>query len=271
MRKNKKSSRSRRNLAILYILIFIVVAFFVYWMIKHQRQKPPTKPNPSPETSETKNSSPPTNHPTLTTSESEDSNPQTPVQNEDAHPNDSTTLTGAITYLSKNQDKLTVRVNIDQYLSGGTCVLKLATAGHTPLAYQAPIVSSASTATNHPTLTTSESEDSNPQTPVQNEDAHPNDSTTLTGAITYLSKNQDKLTVRVNIDQYLSGGTCVLKLATAGHTPLAYQAPIVSSASTATCQGFDIPLSDLTPATWQVSIELFSGDRTGLITGEVTI
>lgn len=184
MRKNKKSSRSRRNLAILYILIFIVVAFFVYWMIKHQRQKPPTKPNPSPETSETKNSSPPTNH---------------------------------------------------------------------------------------PTLTTSESEDSNPQTPVQNEDAHPNDSTTLTGAITYLSKNQDKLTVRVNIDQYLSGGTCVLKLATAGHTPLAYQAPIVSSASTATCQGFDIPLSDLTPATWQVSIELFSGDRTGLITGEVTI
>ena len=146
MRKNKKSSRSRRNLAILYILIFIIVAFFVYWMIKHQRQKLPTEPNSSPKISETEASSPATNH-LSTTSESEDPNPQTPIQNEGAHPNDSATLTGAITYLSKNQDKLTVRVNIDQYLSGGTCVLTLTTTNHSSLTYQAPIVSSASTAT----------------------------------------------------------------------------------------------------------------------------
>lgn len=107
--------------------------------------------------------------------------------------------------------------------------------------------------------------------PAQYEGENPNNSETLTGAITYAgaSPENDKLTIRINIDQYLGSGSCKLVLTSEDGQIITEQADIIASASTSTCKGFDIAFPG--SGTWQISIELNSGDKTGTIVGEVKL
>ena len=104
---------------------------------------------------------------------------------------------------------------------------------------------------------------------VSYEGGDPNKNEQLTGAITYAGVNGGVLMIRVNIDQYLDGGTCNLSL----NGNIAYNdvANIVSNASTATCEGFDVPVNALSSGYYQITIGLSTNDRSGTIIGEVNI
>lgn len=99
----------------------------------------------------------------------------------------------------------------------------------------------------------------------------PNTVPGLTGAITYTGVSNGYLRIRVNIDQYLASGSCNVVLMRGGTQIFSDYANIVSSASTATCEGFDIPMTNLGSGNTQVKITFSSGDRSGSASTEVTL
>ncbi|MBR0430997.1 hypothetical protein IJJ05_01770 [Candidatus Saccharibacteria bacterium] len=99
----------------------------------------------------------------------------------------------------------------------------------------------------------------------------PNEKSELTGVITYAGVSGNFLMVRVNIDQYLSEGNCRLDLMRGGSSVYSDSATIVSSAATATCEGFNIPISALGAGDYGIVITLSSDGKEGVINGEVSI
>lgn len=105
----------------------------------------------------------------------------------------------------------------------------------------------------------------------QYEGENPNSAGGLTGVITYAGVSGGNLAIRVNIDQYLENGTCILGLRKEGMNVYSAEAKISASASTATCEGFDVPTSGLGSGSYTIVIYLSSGTRNGEIDGEVKI
>ena len=99
----------------------------------------------------------------------------------------------------------------------------------------------------------------------------PNKAETLSGVVTYAGVSGDKLMIRVNIDQYLEGGECGLTLSRAGASIYSSIANVIENASTATCEGFDVPVSRLGGGVTEININVNSGERSGTIRGEVNI
>lgn len=109
------------------------------------------------------------------------------------------------------------------------------------------------------------------KTPAQYEGENANASSTLTGSISTAAVEGDKLIIRVTIDQLLSStGNCTLTLTRASQT-LTYQANTIDNPSSASCEGFDIPVSDLSAGEWAININISAGDRSGSLAGKVTI
>jgi len=106
---------------------------------------------------------------------------------------------------------------------------------------------------------------------VQYEGEDPNVADDLTGVVTYVGVNDGILKVRVNIDQYLAGGSCSLALMQGGATIYTDEAGVIDSVSTATCQGFDVPVSDFSSGATQIVITVNSGGKTGVIEGKVDL
>ncbi|MDO4986920.1 MAG: hypothetical protein Q4E46_01200 [Candidatus Saccharibacteria bacterium] len=120
------------------------------------------------------------------------------------------------------------------------------------------------------TPTTEPANVENPKDIPQNEGTDPNKSAVITGVLTRADVSGDKAIIRVNIDQYLSGGSCNLTM-TSGAKNYTDAVNIADAASTSTCQGFDIPVSKLGKGTWDISIQIISGDKEGTISGKVVI
>ncbi len=108
------------------------------------------------------------------------------------------------------------------------------------------------------------------KTPEKYDGNDPNFEESLTGSITTARIDEDKLIIRVTIDQYLSNGTCSLTI-TNGDQTLEKTANIAPIASTSSCEGFDVPTSELNNINDNISIKIniTSGDKIGTITGEV--
>ena len=105
----------------------------------------------------------------------------------------------------------------------------------------------------------------------QYEGEDPNEAEELSGVVTYAGIVGDVVMVRMNIDQYLGEGRCKLSLLNNGKVAYEDTASIVSSASTATCDGFDIPVSKLSSGSYDIVIKVETSDKAGTITGEVTL
>ena len=107
------------------------------------------------------------------------------------------------------------------------------------------------------------------KTPTQYDGADPNQNSAITGSLTTVRFNGDQLTIRVNIDQYLSSGTCSLLISDGAGKQIETSAPIIPSASTSTCEGFDLSAAALSGLSrpFNLTINLTSGDKTGTITG----
>ena len=106
---------------------------------------------------------------------------------------------------------------------------------------------------------------------VQYDGGDPNDLAELTGVVTYAGVVGENLMVRVNIDQYLSGGSCVLSVRRDGAEVYGEEVPIVDSASTATCEGFNVPVSRLGSGAAEIVIKVQSGEKSGVISGRAEI
>ena len=114
------------------------------------------------------------------------------------------------------------------------------------------------------------SEPSDNKTPVQNEGDDPNTLEELTGYITSANKVGNTLVLRININQYLSSGTCTLNLEKNGAV-VEKTAAIFPTASTSSCEGFDVPMSELSEGNWKVTISLSANGKTGTITGSTKL
>lgn len=123
--------------------------------------------------------------------------------------------------------------------------------------------------TDDKTIPTTPGEDGK-ETPKQYEGDNPNTDKSLTGIINYKSVADGNLTLRVTIDQSLTAGTCSLKLTSAGKT-VTRSASIITNPSSSTCEGFSVPVSELSSGQWAIEITVTSGNRTGTFKDRVTI
>ena len=106
----------------------------------------------------------------------------------------------------------------------------------------------------------------------QYEGEDPNKTEELSGVITFAGVVDEKVIIRANIDQYLNEGTCKLNLIGNGGV-VAYEdsANVMSSASTATCEGFDMPLNRINDGDYRIVIEIKANEKTGTIEGTLEI
>lgn len=106
---------------------------------------------------------------------------------------------------------------------------------------------------------------------VQYEGEDPNEEAELSGAVTYAGVSGDYLVIRANIDQYLDTGECRLELRRWDEVKYEETAAIVSAAATATCEGFNVPLTLLAGPHYEIRIYLTSGEKMGIIYGETEL
>lgn len=101
----------------------------------------------------------------------------------------------------------------------------------------------------------------------------------IEGAITYTGQVGDTLQVRAQADEPLDGGTCILTL-TNPKGERAYSQSVkmmIKDAKTATCNGFDVDMDDVTPddderaGTWTIGVELQFYKRRGQLTSQLTL
>lgn len=106
---------------------------------------------------------------------------------------------------------------------------------------------------------------------VHYDGGNPNEDNSLTGVVTFAGVVDRMLMIRVNIDQFLSQGTCKLALEKDGTTQYEDTAQIVDSAATATCEGFNVSVSALGSGDYKIIIKLEAGEKKGTINGEVSL
>lgn len=84
--------------------------------------------------------------------------------------------------------------------------------------------------------------------------------------ITSASQNGSSLHIGTLIGAIEDTGTCTLTLTSTGQPTIIKTSTTQALASSSTCQGFDIPISDLPIGTWHILIEFSSSTLTGSAT-----
>ena len=105
----------------------------------------------------------------------------------------------------------------------------------------------------------------------QYEGEDPNRKDALTGAITYVVVNDGRLMVRVNIDQFLDEGKCKMELKKEDSLVYDMEARLIGSVTTSTCEGFDVPVTQLPNGKVSIVVKLSAGEKSGEIMGEVEL
>ncbi len=98
----------------------------------------------------------------------------------------------------------------------------------------------------------------------------PDLSESLTGSINYTGVSGDKLIVRTTINQSLSSGLCEISLVN-GSATITKTSSIIPNPSSSSCEGFDIPTSELGSGNWEITIKITSGDKSGVLKGAAKI
>lgn len=112
----------------------------------------------------------------------------------------------------------------------------------------------------------------------QKEDSLTNDQTdqqpTSSLGVTITASNQNnassRLQIRTLIDAVLGSGSCTLTLQK-GSVIVSRSANIQAGPSNSTCEGFDVPLTELSAGTWSITVEATSGNASGKATSQVVI
>lgn len=88
--------------------------------------------------------------------------------------------------------------------------------------------------------------------------------------ISAANQNDGVLQIRTLISSIINTGTCTLTL-TKGSAVVTRSAGVQAIASSATCKGFDIPVSQLSPGAWQASVTFENDTAKGTGTRTVTV
>ena len=102
------------------------------------------------------------------------------------------------------------------------------------------------------------------------EGENPNLNDSLTGSINYTGVAGNNLIIRTTINQTLSSGSCEISL-TNGSTTVTRTSGIIPNPSSSSCEGFDIPTSELGSGNWEITIKITSGDKSGVLKGTAKI
>lgn len=89
--------------------------------------------------------------------------------------------------------------------------------------------------------------------------------------ITAANQNGSTLQIRSLIGAVENTGVCTLSLTSPGKTSVTKTAGSQALASTSTCQGFDVPVSELTTGAWHIVINYNSTELTGSATQDIVI
>jgi hypothetical protein len=89
--------------------------------------------------------------------------------------------------------------------------------------------------------------------------------------ITAANQNGSTLQIRALIGAVENTGTCTLMLSQTGQQTVTKTAGTQALSSTSTCQGFDVPTSELSTGVWHITITYNSPTLTGATTKDVTI
>lgn len=170
-------------------------------------------------------------------------------------------------------------------ISGGIALLIAGTIGAMALTSTGPF--SKTGTTNDSSTNTSSSTDESDQTPVtdpgnQKED-EPTEKTptnnqptdepekdTLVASITAANQGDSTFQVRTLIESVDTSGTCSLT-ATKGTKKITKSSGIQALASSSTCKGFDIPLSELSNGEWKLSITINASSKKATLTKVIEI
>jgi uncharacterized protein YpmS len=128
--------------------------------------------------------------------------------------------------------------------------------------------SSESTSINTDSSSTIHESEKDIQPSYEGEDT--NNSISLTGVVNYKSVINDSLLLRTTINQILNSGTCDLTLSN-GQKTVTRSSSIVQNPSSSSCEGFDIPISELGSGTWSIEIKLTGEEKTGILTDSVSL
>jgi len=97
---------------------------------------------------------------------------------------------------------------------------------------------------------------------VEKDKAEKTATTDLTVGFTTIDQTKDTLRVRISIQELISNGTCKLTLRKSTDT-VTKTAATYATASISTCQGFDIPTSELSKGEWTVDVTVTTASTSG--------
>lgn len=92
---------------------------------------------------------------------------------------------------------------------------------------------------------------------------------TIPMSITYAGGSP--LQVRIVANEILSSGSCELRLERGGQPTVTQNAETFVATSYTTCKGFTIDTSELAKGTWNLTVDVRSGDRRGSASKEISI
>lgn len=124
--------------------------------------------------------------------------------------------------------------------------------------------------TNSPTTTSPSKGGQQTSTPSESGENAGGSGDSVQMDITAANVNAESLQVRVLIQAVWSSGVCTLTL-TNGNSSVTKQASVQALASSATCQGFDVPMAELSSGTWTVRVSAAHDGQTTSTEQQITI
>lgn len=119
--------------------------------------------------------------------------------------------------------------------------------------------------------TPEEEANTNESTKNEDPDKESNDNKSdATIRITAANQNGNMAQIRALIDKVWGAGECKLVMKM-GSSTKTYTAPLQAQASASTCQGFNIPTSDLSPGTWNLELSATHNGETINTNGKIDI
>lgn len=89
--------------------------------------------------------------------------------------------------------------------------------------------------------------------------------------ITAAAQNGTTLQIRSLISAVTNSGTCTLALSKTGAADVVVQANIVASSNSSNCQGFDVPVAQLSTGSWKALITFSNNELTGSVSKTVDV
>lgn len=115
--------------------------------------------------------------------------------------------------------------------------------------------------------------DTDTKTPIQNDsvDSSKQNRSQLQVAITSAQQNGSKVSIRTLIES-VTTGTCNLSMKNASSSEtISKQASIQALSNSSTCEGFDIPTSELSDGTWKFTVTVKTSSASGSASGSVEV